>query len=40
VESRSEELRSEVNRRFGHMNGLMVTVLLTLVIGVGGLWLK
>jgi len=34
------ELRSEINRRFGQMNGLMVTVLLALVIGVGGLWLK
>jgi len=34
------ELRSEMNARFGRQTALMVTVLLALVVGVGGLWLK
>ena len=34
------ELRGEMDRRLGRMDGMLVTVLLALVIGVGGLWLK
>ena len=30
----------QIDRRFGRVNGLLVTVLLALVIGVGGLWLR
>jgi hypothetical protein len=38
-EGRSE-LRGEMDRRFGRMNGMMVSVLLAVVVGIGGLWLK
>ena len=31
---------SAMDARFGRLTGLMVTVLLALVVGVGGLWLK
>ena len=34
------ELRGEMDRRFGRMNGMMVSVLLAVVVGIGGLWLK
>jgi hypothetical protein len=34
------ELRGEMDRRFGRMNGMMVSVLLAVVVGSGGLWLK
>ena len=34
------ELRGDMDRRFGRMMGLQVTVLLALVVGIGGLWLK
>ena len=34
------QLRGEIDRRFGRLNGMMVSVLLALVVGIGGLWLK
>jgi len=34
------QLRCEMDRRLGRLNGMMVTLLLGLVVGVGGLWLK
>ena len=40
VEEQFGELRAEMDRRFGRQTGLMVTILLALVIGIGGLWLK
>ena len=51
VDSRMEQLRAEMTagfsqlcghmeRRFLRLNGMMVSVLLAAVVGVGGLWLK
>ena len=40
VDSRFDQLRGELERRFGRLNAMMVTVLLAVVFGFGGLWLK
>ena len=40
VQDEIRDLRAEMDRRFGRVTGLLVTVLLALVVGVGGLWLK
>ena len=40
LERRFDQLRGELDRRFGRLNAMMVTVLLAVVFGFGGLWLK
>ena len=40
VEEDVRALRAEMDRRFGRMMQLQVTLLLALVVGIGGLWLK
>ena len=40
VRAEFAQLRSEMNGRFGRANALQVTVLLAVVIGLWGMWMK
>ncbi len=40
VNERLAQIQDHIDRRFDRVTGLLVTVLLGIVVGIGGLWLK
>lgn len=40
VDSRLDQMRTDMDNRFGRVTALLVTVVLALVVGVGGLWVR